>query len=156
MLAAITLRWLRFNDGHSQRAVYDRVGAPLVRSCLLGYDTTLFVYGQTGTTPAPAVRVATTAARSHVQCTLALPELVGAAGSGKTYTVFGPPGCYSYGRVGLGDVPMYPDWGLLPRIVDGILRWARVQHVGGGCSRCRLTRVRCVWCAVHSVSTQPS
>lgn len=45
----------RFNDGYTQQALYDRVGAPLVHSCLLGYDTTLFVYGQTGKTATPLV-----------------------------------------------------------------------------------------------------
>lgn len=90
------------NPAHSQADVYDCVAAPLVRSAAAGYDCTLFAFGQTG--------------------------------SGKTHTMFGAPGCFATARRealgaargtrGLRPGAIDEDWGIVPRVVNGLLRHA--------------------------------
>lgn len=100
----------RFDEGFcSQQDVFERIGLPLVESCLLGVNSSLFAYGIVDYRYHSILVVASIYA-------LLSYAITGQTGSGKTYTVMGAT-----------DLRNEDDLGLIPRICRHLIEEIRAR-----------------------------
>ena len=76
----------------TQDEMFTGVGKPITHACLMGYNGTIFCYGQTGVCIACvcACQCCDTAEPHPIVCMRAWVYVILPTGSGKTHTMFGP------------------------------------------------------------------